>query len=1160
MTEEANHIIRTQQYQIQLEDEKNAYGFQTKISQLQTSVVNNLLDRILSDYSEKGYLIQFNEIVLDLGTVNNTNWEKEIPYRIEEQLTRFLQSAILESGTLRTGKKIKVQYRDIELLEHFLLNGYAPWNYPVHKRPVTLFSKLIAKQDKSLSLLLKNIGKKETVRKRLIAQFDDTILENTVLAVTDNQQKYIIHYRQHITFFQKENKLIDTTESNFRNALWEIIFALLFTETNGYYNKKFFIKYTLQKIAQKYRLGYSILLAAISNPLSEYRQDIHSDLEFKKIIMELYKEDTYMKAFDKTNDAIESSDKFAFSEFEVLLNYFLKHESLPLNSGIHSTEDFLATIRKHTTVYQNVPDSLTELLYKVYDLLSSHSFLSKTSISNELFDSISVLQKKEGTSSEQYLNTVIGEHSFNVFLTKLNECIAHPTNPAFIRRALIEVIAQQASDIHLNKEVLIQKLITFLKRNLYTEKIKSISPDLLLYLYELVSENNIDPNVSKKTTDTNFFNENFTHIPLHRLLVQLSIIMFGNRDKSMTDTILFQYADEHGMNRTLLAQQLKTILYKERNQFPSGIFHKDLGHYLDERSDRQKYSADVTAASVNFSVDLLEYYAIYRKIPYWAKEVSLTQLSIHIQHLAQKAPNVLRTLLTENGAALLSIAPHADYLRMIRLLDDSNSLPEFVFQTHKLIEECISQKLVPVWVDAKKLRSTLRRIFAEEILRKSSMLRDKQKLMDFCIHEVEKALPFHTNDIADLLLEQRQYQNSGSIDDSEDLYTYTESISSVSIIQEEEETKWRIQELLYILDTIKNNEGISTSDAENSSKQILNYSKKYPDFFRQQLRTTGVRMTIIEKLPKRNLIQLLFLNTDDRAKKNIHASIVLLRRVRKFITGTQSDQVWKRYVSALLFKLSVDGNTGIREKEIAWMFYKSIEMTLHKSKTISIMNKLDAMQTFVPLKPIEKSLLKRIQSGIEKQTSSVTKESLTNKIRKIEKERTEKDLIGESIFVTGAGVVILGPFIPMLFTKLNFVTGSEFKDAASKAKAIQLLHYAVFGNLPFDETDTILFKLLCGMAPEEPLEIDNALSEEDGQLINGLLASIIQQWSILKSTSVEGLRETFLKREGKLQIEEEEYVLDVESKTYDMLLDHIPWSISKIKFSWMKKMILVQWR
>jgi hypothetical protein len=63
----------------------------------------------------------------------------------------------------------------------------------------------------------------------------------------------------------------------------------------------------------------------------------------------------------------------------------------------------------------------------------------------------------------------------------------------------------------------------------------------------------------------------------------------------------------------------------------------------------------------------------------------------------------------------------------------------------------------------------------------------------------------------------------------------------------------------------------------------------------------------------------------------------------------------------------------------------------------------------------------------------------------------------------------------------------------------------------------------------------------------------------VKSTSLEGFRSSFLQRKGLLFEEESQWKLQVEKKGYDLLLDSIPWSFKMIKFSWMNKMMDVEW-
>jgi hypothetical protein len=86
------------------------------------------------------------------------------------------------------------------------------------------------------------------------------------------------------------------------------------------------------------------------------------------------------------------------------------------------------------------------------------------------------------------------------------------------------------------------------------------------------------------------------------------------------------------------------------------------------------------------------------------------------------------------------------------------------------------------------------------------------------------------------------------------------------------------------------------------------------------------------------------------------------------------------------------------------------------------------------------------------------------------------------------------------------------------------------------------------------------LSAHAIEVINGLLRGMIDNWKALGNTSVAGLREAFLQRQGRLQLRDDAWHLRVESKTYDMLLDQLPWGFSTIKYPWMERVVYVEWR
>ena len=75
-----------------------------------------------------------------------------------------------------------------------------------------------------------------------------------------------------------------------------------------------------------------------------------------------------------------------------------------------------------------------------------------------------------------------------------------------------------------------------------------------------------------------------------------------------------------------------------------------------------------------------------------------------------------------------------------------------------------------------------------------------------------------------------------------------------------------------------------------------------------------------------------------------------------------------------------------------------------------------------------------------------------------------------------------------------------------------------------------------------------------------LLEAVIQHWEALRNTSADGLRGTFLVRPGKVTLREDgDWWLQVESKSYDILLDQLPWGIGMIKLPWMQRMLRVEW-
>ncbi|MCX6250195.1 MAG: contractile injection system tape measure protein [Bacteroidetes bacterium] len=183
--------------------------------------------------------------------------------------------------------------------------------------------------------------------------------------------------------------------------------------------------------------------------------------------------------------------------------------------------------------------------------------------------------------------------------------------------------------------------------------------------------------------------------------------------------------------------------------------------------------------------------------------------------------------------------------------------------------------------------------------------------------------------------------------------------------------------------------------------------------------------------------------------------------------------------------------------------------------------------------------------------------SLPEEDKKVEKKQPLPEENG--IFCENSGIVILHPFLQLFYTELGFFDGHFFKDEWSQHRAIFLLHYLATGETSAIETRLLLPKLLCATDFDEPLPFESDLTESEKESCETLLRSVLSHWEPLRTTSIGGLQQTFLQREGKLVKTETGWKLHVEQKTVDILLDKLPWGFSTIRLPWMEQILNVDW-
>ncbi len=176
--------------------------------------------------------------------------------------------------------------------------------------------------------------------------------------------------------------------------------------------------------------------------------------------------------------------------------------------------------------------------------------------------------------------------------------------------------------------------------------------------------------------------------------------------------------------------------------------------------------------------------------------------------------------------------------------------------------------------------------------------------------------------------------------------------------------------------------------------------------------------------------------------------------------------------------------------------------------------------------------------------------------------------LAAGLYIANAGLVLLNPFLPRLFDRLGLLSPASdggfpaIRGLEDRSKAVHLLQWLVDERLDAPEPDLALNKVLAGIELADPILPSQPASEDELAIATELLQAVIQHWPPLANTSLAGLRETFLQREGRLQpptLDKNQWSLLVQRRTVDVLMERLPWPVTLVRHRWMAAPLHVNW-
>ena len=167
----------------------------------------------------------------------------------------------------------------------------------------------------------------------------------------------------------------------------------------------------------------------------------------------------------------------------------------------------------------------------------------------------------------------------------------------------------------------------------------------------------------------------------------------------------------------------------------------------------------------------------------------------------------------------------------------------------------------------------------------------------------------------------------------------------------------------------------------------------------------------------------------------------------------------------------------------------------------------------------------------------------------------------DELAIDDGGLVILWPLMDTLLSRLEYVDPELklFASEAARNQAIALLSFLVEGEADPPEWRLALAKVLCGLSPLAPWRLNDPLMPEVLAEAERLLQTVIAHGDMAAELDVDDLRHLILRRPAVLTSRTGAWLLRVERRPEDGLLERFPWGWSWIRLPWMDHPLQVEW-
>lgn len=1140
--------IRHVQFDFQMENQSFAQTLYGRWDDFCRASFEKVLDDVLSRYDQDETCIRLETLDLDLGTLSEEDFYDQFPRRLARRLDEIFSAYLADKEAHPAGIQVfPIKKTYLERFSFYLLHGYLSWEEERPEGTLTDFlNRIIEEEPRQLLDFLYREGSKLAVRTRLVLQFSDPQLDSLVALTVPSDSRFVQKFVRFLIESHKRMERPDIRANDYRQVVWGVVWAYLLAESKGYYSRKQFVQHTLWQLAARYNLTYLQLLDLLTSGLNEF-------ISVRAVVPELV---TLLAD-------IRREEWLRFSEEKI------QSERLALQQLI----GLLSVPESCRRLLRNQPETvICGWVEKIVPQESSFIIGYARALDQEKERGL-----LEGKGADDF-RFIKWEFIFQVFLVDMRD--------SFNRTAFVYSVLKQLA-AHYN--IRVGELLSFLYIGLVCGK-AYVDPRLR----ELMTALFLEAADRGDTFSVRRFPSPLTQTLAHsdlcrRFLHPLSeekIYKLVDQVIPAESAFIVNYARvlDKGKEQNALAGKAggefrivkwefifllllrAPLSYFSRKQFVRSVLQQIAAHYNLRVAELIRFFSESLRASDSL----------------FSSEVGGVWMRL-FEEMEEESPESLLTLEARKEGQVACLDA---FLTGSREVDPAVPLEEFVRdmagREPSLLTEAICRLRrvsVSVFAASPSAHPASERIWAfllQFVIRQFGLNFPRQYLLVKSLEAVEAGgLPGHAETLRWLLYFciNRQAEDFQRV-----LESWLETrVAPAALTAGEAGEKTGIGSRPAIPAKTPSNPNPNPNPEPEPPTGVNR--KNRPGFFvpdvpdapgpgKTEPQSGGRRLPENERGGQpaaQTATPPMPMETGTLPPAPVSSPLASDSFPPLSYRWLQqhAPAVSRTVIEELLL---LGKHAGVEIDASAWLSFL-VSLTAKPYAYYSAQGLLETawekLHRIVSPEEMEK-LLGMIGAHPERWPglAGVLLASDREKASgRPDRPGRSEEAIPEHVYIRNAGLVLFAPYFPRLFSVLHLLDAAgQLTEAGNQVKAIFCMQYLATAEKEIPEYELFLNKLLSGYPADESFSPFFDFEESEKQILLSLLNSVKHNWNQMKNTSIEGFRNSFLLREGVLEEKEDRWVLTVESRAYDLLLDTLPWSYSPVKFSWMSKPVYVKWR